>query len=87
MALGGGLSMFFLVATMLGLFGSPIMPSIIRLSALNYFNYASIITLFDSISILDGTDVYLWKFGILIAIGLVCYIIGSLRFRKKDLPL
>lgn len=87
MALGGGLSMFFLVATMLGLFGSPIMPSIIRLNALNYFNYASIITLFDPISILDGTNTYLWKFVILIAIGLVCYIIGSLRFRKKDLPL
>lgn len=87
MALGGGLSMFFLVATMLGLFGSPILPSIIRLSELNYFNYASIITLFDPISILDGTNTYLWKFGILIAIGLVCYIIGSIRFRKKDLPL
>ncbi len=55
MGLGGGLSMFFLVATMLGLFGSPILPSIIRMDALNYFNYVSIITLFDPISILDGT--------------------------------
>lgn len=31
MALGGGLNMFFLVATMLGLFGSPVFPSIIRI--------------------------------------------------------
>lgn len=41
MAIGGGLSMFFLVATMLGLFGSSIMPSIIRMEALDYFNYVS----------------------------------------------
>ena len=53
MALGGGLNMFFLVATMLGLFGSPVLPSIIRMEALNAFNYVSIISLFDVVSILD----------------------------------
>ncbi len=87
MALGGGLSMFFLVATMLGLFGSPILPSIIRMDALNFFNYVSIITLFDPIAILDGSTDYLWKFAILFGAGLVCYIAGSIRFCKKDLPL
>ena len=87
MGIGGGLSMFFLVATMLGLFGSPILPSIIRMDTLNYFNYASIITLFDPISILDGTKVFIWKFCILAAVGIICYCIGSVRFRKKDLPL
>ena len=87
MALGGGLSMFFLVATMLGLFGSPILPSIIRMDKLNYFNYVSLITLFDPISILDGTAGYLVKFGILAAFGLICYIIGGIHFRRKDLPL
>ena len=87
MAVGGGLSMFFLVATMLGLFGSSIMPAIIRMKALDYFNHFSLITLFDTISIMDGTTTYLWKFGILAAIGLVCYIVGSVRFKKKDLPL
>ena len=87
MAIGGGLSMFFLVATMLGLFGSPTIPSIIRMKALNYFNYASLITLFDTISIIEGTYTYLWKFAILVAVGVVCYIVGSIRFRKKDLPL
>ena len=87
MALGGGLSMFFLVATMLGLFGSTILPSIIRVDALNYFNYVSIITLFDPISILDGTTGFIWKLCILAVVGCICYIIGSIRFRKKDLPL
>lgn len=87
MALGGGLSMFFLVATMLGLFGSEIIPSIIRMDALNMFNYVSIISLFDVVSILDGTLTFLWKFAILIAIGVICYIIAIKKFDKKDLPL
>lgn len=87
MAIGGGLSMFFLVATMLGLFGSHVIPSVVRLDALNYFNYVTIISLFDATSILGGTLNFIWKFVILIAIGLVGYIAGSIKFKKKDLPL
>ncbi len=87
MAIGGGLSMFFLVATMLGLFGSPVIPSVVRINALNYFNYVSIITLFDVVSILDGTMTWLWKLLILVVLGVLGYILGSLKFKKKDLPL
>ena len=87
MGIGGGLSMFFLVATMLGLFGSPVLPSIIRLEALNYFNYVTIISLFDVISIINKTVTFVWKFAILIAIGLIGYVVGSIKFKKKDLPL
>lgn len=87
MALGGGFSMFFLVATMLGLFGSQVIPSVVRLDALNNFNYVSLITLFDSVSIISGTTTFIWKLAILFFIGLVGYVIGSIRFKKKDLPL
>ncbi len=87
MALGGGLSMFFLVATMLGLFGSSIIPSVIRMDALNFFNYASIISLFDVTSILDGSLTFLWKLAILFAIGIACYVVAIKKFNKKDLPL
>jgi ABC-2 type transport system permease protein len=87
MAIGGGLSMFFLVATMLGLFGSHVIPSVIRIGALNYFNYVSIISLFDVVNVLDGGYMWIWKLLILLAIGLVGYIVGSVKFRKKDLPL
>ncbi len=87
MALGGGLSIFFLVATILGLFGSPVIPSVVRFPALNNFNYVSLITLFDVISITDKTTDFIWKFAILFAIGLIGYIAGALRFDKKDLPL
>lgn len=87
MAIGGGLSIFALVAAMLGLFGSSVIPSVVRLNALNYFNYATIISLFDVISIMDGTTAFLWKFAILAVSGIIGYIIGALRFIKKDLPL
>lgn len=87
MSIGGGLNMFFLVATMLGLFGSKVLPSVVRLSALNFFNYTSLISLFDVVSILDATTAFIWKFAILIVVGLICYIVGSIKFQKKDLPL
>ncbi len=87
MAIGGGLSMFFLVATMLGLFGSEVLPSVIRISALNNFNYVSIISLFDVVNVIDGGYMWIWKLAILLAIGLVGYIVGAIKFKKKDLPL
>lgn len=87
MALGGGLSIFALVAAMLGLFGSPVIPSVVRLGALNYFNYVTVISLFDVISIIEGTKVFLWKFAILLVAGAAGYVLGSVRFTKKDLPL
>lgn len=87
MAIGGGLSIFSLVAAMLGLFGSPVIPKVVRLDALNNFNYVTIITLFDAISIIDGTLTFLWKFAILLAFGAVGYVVGAIKFTKKDLPL
>lgn len=87
MAIGGGLSIFALVAAMLGLFGSPVIPSVVRLEALNNFNYATIISLFDVISIINGTNTFIWKFAVLGALGLLGYIVGSVRFTRKDLPL
>ncbi|MBQ0099411.1 MAG: ABC transporter permease subunit [Firmicutes bacterium] len=87
MAIGGGLNIFFLVATILGLFGTSIIPKIIRMEELNFFNYVSIISLFDVVSILDLTLTFLWKYAILIAIGVICYVISFIKYKKKDLPL
>ncbi len=87
MSIGGGLSIFALVAAMLGLFGSPVLPSVVRLESLNAFNYVTVISLFDVISITSGTCAFVWKFFILLAIGIVGYVLGSARFTKKDLPL
>ncbi len=87
MSYGGGLAMFFLVTVILGLFGSSVMPSAIRIDAMNLFNYVTIISLFDSPSIFGQTTTFLWKLAILAGIGIVCYGISVLRFQKKDLPL
>lgn len=87
MAIGGGLSIFSLVAAMLGLFGSHVIPKVVRLDALNNFNYVTIITLFDAISIIDGTLAFLWKFAILLALGIIGYAVGAIKFTEKDLPL
>ena len=87
MSIGGGLSIFMLVCTILGLFGSNVVPSAMRIDAMNVFNYFSIISLFDTVSILEGTIAFAWKFAILVGISIVTFIIGVFRFEKKDLPL
>ena len=87
MAIGGGLSIFALVAAMLGLFGSQAIPSVVRLDSLNYFNYVTIISLFDVISIINNSTKFIYKFVILFVLGVIGYIVGSIKFRKKDLPL
>lgn len=87
LSIGGGLTIFSLVCTILGLFGSTVVPSAMRISAMNFFNYLSVITLFDTVSILDGTTSFIWKLAILAGIGLIGIIVGVFRFDKKDLPL
>ena len=69
------------------MFGSTIVPSAMRINAMNFFNYLSIITLYDTVSIMSGGLDYLWKFGVLLLIGIATFIVGIFRFDKKDLPL
>ena len=87
LGLGGGLTIFSLVCTILGLFGSTVVPSAMRIEPMNFFNYLSIITLFDTNEIMLGSLDYIWKFAILLGIGLITFMIGVFRFEKKDLPL
>ena len=53
----------------------------------NLFNFCSIISLFDEISILNHTTAFICKWAILLGIGVICYIIGSNKLKKKDLTL
>lgn len=86
MGLGGGISMFFLVATILGMFGSTSIPAAMRIESMNLFNYMTIISFFDVTAILEG-GTYISGFLILIAIAIVTYAIGIIIFDRKDLPL
>ncbi len=87
MSTGGGFAVLTLVFTILGMFASESTPAMMRMEALDLFNSVSLVTLFDISSIVDGTSAYLWKFGILIAITVISFIIGITVFNKKDLPL
>src|SRR5690554_3081278 len=87
MAIGGGLSILMLIFTILGMFGSETMPSMMRMDVLNFFNYMSIISLIDGVAILEGSMAIIWKFGILAGIGFVTFFIGGRVFKNKDLPL
>lgn len=87
LSVGGGITMFFLVCAILGLFGEKVIPSAIRIEAMNKFNYCTIISLFNVNSILNGTTEYIKGFFILIAIGSVGLALGRAKFNKKDLPL
>lgn len=87
MSVGGGISIFFLMITILGLFGLKVMPSMIRIDAMDFFNHISLISLFDTMSILEHSNAFIWKWLILIAIGIITFAIGFKKFVKKDLPL
>lgn len=87
MALGGGFAVLTIVFTILGMFASDATPSMMRMDALNGFNYVSIVTLFDVFSIVNGTTDFIWKFVVLGLVSIVCFAIGVIVFKKKDLPL
>ena len=93
MAFGGGLSVWFFIASLMGMFGSKNMvDSGMGVEALGIFNRLTLIGLYDIESISTvGTDslntAFIWKLGILAAIAVICYVAGAIRFQKKDLPL
>ncbi len=93
MAFGGGLSVWFFLASLLGMFGSSNMVDMgVGVEALGIFNKLTLIGLYDIDSIATvGTvsldTAFIWKLVILSIIAVVCYIAGAVRFQKKDLPL
>lgn len=93
MAFGGGLTVWFFLASLLGMFGSKNMVSIgFGVDALGIFNKLTLIGLYDIESIATiGTGsldtAFIWKLCILAAIAVVFYVVGAQRFKKKDLPL
>lgn len=93
MAFGGGLSVWFFLASLLGMFGSSNMVDMgMGVEALGIFNRLTLIGLYDIDAIATvGSDTldmaFIWKLAVLAGIALICYIVGAIRFQKKDLPL
>lgn len=85
---GGGLTIFFFICSILGLFGTKAIPGTIRINLMNIFNYMTIDSLFDPLAVMSGDwFMFFIKLLVLLIIALVTYVIGGLVFRKKDLPL
>lgn len=85
--LGGGLSIFFYICSILGLFGTKTMPGAIRIDAMNFFNYLTIMSFFDSNAVLSDDIIYWYKLIGLVGIFVVTYLSSFMVFDRKDLPL
>jgi ABC-2 type transport system permease protein len=98
-AVGGGACIVSFLCCIMGLFGNEVFVAVgIGVKAMNMFNYLSLFTLVDNTSMsafakaVQGYYVtisfqWIWKLGILLAVGAVFAYIGGRRFVKKDLPL
>lgn len=87
-ALSGGLSVFFFLTKVLGIFGDEMFVTVgMGVESMRYFNYLSLLNLLDTQSITDNTTTFIWKLAILAGIALVTYIASIFVFNKKDLSL
>lgn len=92
-ALGGGLAVWFFLASLLGMFGGDDLVDMgIGVEELGIFNKLTLIGLYDikSISTIATENVnysFVWKLVILVMIAISTYSIGAAWFQKKDLPL
>lgn len=93
MSFGGGLTVWFFLAALLGIFGSQMMIDLgIGVEELSVFNHLTLVGLFDvdALSTVGTAAVdysFGWKLAVLLLIAVVSYVVGSKWFEKKDLPL
>ena len=90
---GGGLTVWFFLASLLGMFGTDDMVNTgMGVKELGVFNKMTVIGLYDIKALAPvGTGnvdtSFVWKLCVLAAIAVVCYAAGAVYFTKKDLPL
>lgn len=93
LAFGGGLTLWFFLASLLGIFGSQNMVDLgVGVEELAVFNHLTLVGLYNIDALATvGTASIDWSFAgglvILAVIALVGYAAGAVVFRKKDLPL
>ncbi|MBR5329481.1 MAG: ABC transporter permease subunit [Firmicutes bacterium] len=93
LGVGGGLTVWFFLAALLGMFGSEDLINMgIGVEILNIFNKLTIVSLFDAgaIQTIGTASVdtgFIPGLVILAVISVACYVIGAVKFCKKDLPL
>lgn len=93
MAFGGGLTVWFFLASLLGMFGTEDLVNMgVGVEELGIFNKLTLIGLYDinaiSSYVTEAPDnSFIWKLAVLAFIALATYGIGAVKFQKKDLPL
>ncbi len=93
LALGGGLNVWFFICSLLGMFGSEDMVNMgMGVEELGMFNRVSLIGLFDinALGTVGSGEVdyaFVPKLIALAVVAVACYVVGAVRFQKKDLPL
>ncbi len=93
LAVGGGITLWFFLAALLGMFGSRDLVDMgIGAEVLGVFNKLTIISLFDAeaVQTIGTASVDIGFIPGMIILGvaaLVCYIAGGVKFCRKDLPL
>jgi hypothetical protein len=93
LAFGGGITVWFFLASLLGMFGMKNMVDMgMGVAKLNVFNHLTLIGLYDvkAIGTISSETVdytFVWKFVVLTFIAIICYGVGAVRFQRKDLPL
>jgi ABC-2 type transport system permease protein len=75
--LGGGIVGLFVLLPIVAMFGSDF----------SWLKYLTPATLYDVAQIMSGGADFVWKFAILIVVGVIAYIGGVAAFIKRDLPL
>lgn len=85
---GGGITIFFFICSILGLFATKAIPGTIRINMMSIFNYMTIDSLFDALAVMNQEySTYWFKLMFLLIIAVVTYFVGGADFKKKDLPL
>lgn len=87
-AFGGGICVFFFLTKVLGMFGDDMFVTVgMGVDAMGYFNYMSILSLLDTVSITALSTAFIWKFAILFSIAAITYALSVYVFTRKDLSL
>ena len=85
---GGGINIFFFICSILSFFGSEALTPTIRIEAMGYFRYFTIMSLNNGVCVMnDNLTLFIIELICLLLISVGCYIGGIVIFNKKDLPL
>ncbi len=87
LSFGGGFALLFFISKILGLFGSDLFMNMgVGIEPMDFFNKITMISLYNTTSILDDSTDFIIQFIVLGVISIVCFVTGAIWLTKKDIP-